>query len=195
MLRLTRHRRPIAAALALLALVVAVAAISASKKTDANALVTSDAPTRTRVSVPAGGKVGTPVGRFTATDVDGRAVRVPVSGKPGAVWFFAGWCGECLPEGQALRDVQQRLKERVNITAISPDPTDSVAAVKRFRSNVGDPPFPFIWNQTASLGSAYRAVALDTTIIYNAAGTIVYRDAAPTTTAALLAAFRAAGIS
>lgn len=190
-----RRSRSIASVAALLVLVAAVAIISAAKKNDASAVAQGSAPTAETVVVPDAGKLGTPIGRFTISDIDGAQVSVPADGRPGAVWFFAGWCGECIPEGRALAALQERFGGRVTITAISPDPTDSVDAIKRFRTNVGDPEFSFVWSRDAALGTAYRATALDTTIIYDAAGDVVFRDAGPSTTEDLLAAFARAGLT
>jgi thiol-disulfide isomerase/thioredoxin len=129
-----------------------------------------------------------------ATDIDGHSVSVPTTGKPGAVWFFAGWCGECLPVGRTLGQVQAQLGSRVSITGISPDPSDSESALRSFRQQDGSPRFPFIWNSTGSLGQQYAVTALDTTLVYDTRGTIVYRGVSPDL-ASLQAAFRRAGVT
>jgi len=78
-----------------------------------------------------------------AKDIDARTVRVG-RGKPGALFFFAGWCGSCLSEAKALDQVQRALGSRVTITAISPDPSDSPEAIRRFRQQVGNPRYSFV---------------------------------------------------
>lgn len=142
---------PAAAVLvALVVLVVAVAVVSATKHhsaaaAHARAIVTQD-------GVPGGhGTVGSRLGSFSITDVDGRSVRV-VAGKPGALFFFAGWCGECVPEAQALGRLQRQVGSRAQLVAVSPDPSDSVGALRAFRRQVGTPRFPFVWNSDGSLG-------------------------------------------
>ncbi len=173
-----------------LALVAAVAAVSAGKASER-----ADAP-RVSASEPArqgSGEIGGKVTAFTVKDIDGRSVRVRTD-KPGALFFFAGWCGSCIPEASALGDVQRELGSRVAITAISPDPSDSAAAIRRFRRQAGNPRLSFVWDSSGTLGTQFAVRALDTTIVYDAQGKVVFRDAAPTEVATLRAAFRRAGV-
>ncbi|MCA1703343.1 MAG: TlpA family protein disulfide reductase [Actinobacteria bacterium] len=125
----------------LVALVAAVAAVSAdkdSKRADAPELSSTE---------QGSGEVGGKVAAFTAKDIDARTVRVG-RGKPGALFFFAGWCGSCLSEAKALDQVQRALGSRVTITAISPDPSDSPEAIRRFRQQVGNPSYSFVSGRT-----------------------------------------------
>lgn len=175
---------------ALVALVAAVAAIS-SGRTPAP----SDAP-RVTANGPTGrgsGETGGNVAAFTAKDIDGRTVQVS-TGKPGALFFFAGWCGSCIPEAQALDRVQRELGSRVAITAIDLDPSDSVESIRRFQRQVGAPRYPYIWDSTGKLGTRFAVRALDTTIVYDATGKVVFRDSAPTDVQTLRAAFGKAGV-
>lgn len=172
---------------ALVALVVAVAVLSAGKQQ-----VRPDSVSK--VAGTGDGQVGSTVGQLTATDVDGNRVSVP-SGKPGALFFFAGWCGTCIPETVALGEVQRELGSRANVTAISSDPSDSVAAIREFRQRAGEPRYPFVWDSDSTIAVRLGVSALDTTIIYDAQGTVVFRDAGPTDRIQLLAALRDAGAS
>jgi thiol-disulfide isomerase/thioredoxin len=177
---------------ALIALVAAVAAISAGR--------TPDRPGDRQVLVDeaageaaGNGEPGSTVATFTAKDVDGRRVQVR-RGKPGALFFFAGWCGSCLAEASTLGRVQRELGGRVAITAISPDPSDSIEAIRRFRRNAGTPGYAFVWDSAGTLGTQFAVRALDTTIIYGADGKVVFRDAAVTDAQTLREAFRKAGV-
>ena len=177
----------------LFALVAAVAAISAGK--------TSTQPGGSSVAVDeqssstAAGKAepGSTVTTFTAEDIDGRPVQVR-AGKPGALFFFAGWCGSCIVEASALDRVERALGGRVDITAISPDPSDSIEAIRRFRRNSGDPRYAFVWDSAGTLGTRFGVRALDTTIVYDRDGKVVFRDAAVTDVKTLRDAFRKAGV-
>jgi thiol-disulfide isomerase/thioredoxin len=171
------------------ALVTAVAALSAGRAPEhANTLQVSVIDPTTQDS----GKVGGEVAAFTAKDVDGRAVRVSTS-KPGALFFFAAWCGSCVAEAAALDRVERELGSQVAITAISPDPSDSTNAIRRFRERVGTPRYAFVWDSTGKLGTQFHVRALDTTIVYDANGKVVFRDSAPTDLDTLRAAFLKAG--
>lgn len=172
------------------ALVAAVTAISAGKTSErANAPQLSASEPTGRGSGEARGEVAA----FTAKDVDGRTVRVR-TGTPGALFFFAGWCGSCIPEAKALDRVERTLGSRVAITAIDSDPSDSIESIRRFQQQVGTPRYSFVWDSSGKLGAQFAVLALDTTIIYDAKGKVVFRDAAPTDVETLRAAFRQAGV-
>lgn len=121
-------------------------------------------------------------------------MKVP-AGKPGALYFMAGWCGSCLPEAVALGKLERGLGDRISVLAVSPDPSDSVSAIRQLRAAAGNPRYPFAWDQQGTLARALDVRALDTTPVYDARGKVVYRDAAPTDLATLKAAFRKAGVS
>ncbi len=172
------------------ALVAAVAVISAGKDSKR-----ADAPQV--MAVEAGehgsGEAGGRVAAFTAQDIDGRTVRVR-KGKPGALFFFAGWCGSCVPEATALDRVQRELGARVAITAIDSDPSDAIESIRQFQQQVGSPRYPFVWDSSGDLGTQFAVRALDTTIVYDATRKVVFRDAAPTDEETLRAALRKAGV-
>lgn len=180
----------------LVALVASVAAISAGKRTGQagrpQVAVAQPADGQT-AGATGDGEQGSTVAPFSARDIDGRRVRVG-AGKPGALFFFAGWCGSCQVEARALGRVQDELGSRVAITAVSPDPSDSAKAIRRFRRNSGAPSYPFVWDSAGALGKQYAVRALDTTIVFDKTGRVVFRDAAVTDVDTLLAAFRKAGM-
>ncbi len=180
----------------LVALVASVAAISAGKATDQagrpQVSLTQPADGQS-LSETSDGEPGSTIAPFSARDVDGRRVQVG-AGKPGALFFFAGWCGSCQIEARALGRVQAELGSRVAITAVSPDPSDSLAAIRLFRRNSGGPSYPFVWDSAGALGRQYAVRALDTTIVFDKAGNVVFRDAAVTDVDTLRAAFRKAGV-
>jgi thiol-disulfide isomerase/thioredoxin len=185
------RRNTVLAVVAVLALVVAVAAISATKNPDDTGKGAQPA------AAVSGGSQGTRLGStitpLTVDDVAGRSVTI-AKGSPGALFFFAGWCGSCRAEASAWGTLKRELGTRLTITAISPDPTDSIAAINRFKGTIGDPDYPFVWNSTGSLGTRFAVRALDTTIIYDRNGRVVFRDAAPTDLKTLRAALQRAGV-
>ena len=186
-------RRRLSVGLAvLIALVAAVSALSAVKQRD-QANGSNVAVTGSAVAQGGAGEPGSTIAFFRAKDVDGRAVKVG-AGKPGALFFFAGWCGSCLVEAEALGAVQRQLGSRVAITAISPDPSDSREAIRRFRDNAGQVRYPFVWDSDGTLSRQYAVRALDTTVVYDKTGKVVFRDAAVSDVPTLMAAFRKAGV-
>ncbi len=177
----------------LIALVATVAAISAGRPSTqpGGAPVALAEPSSDTAAGK--GELGSTVAAFTAEDIDGRPVQVR-AGKPGALFFFAGWCGSCIVEASGLERIERALGTRVDITAISPDPSDSIEAIRRFRRNAGSPRYAFVWDSAGTLGSQFAVRALDTTIVYDRDGKVVFRDAAVTDVKTLRDAFRKAGV-
>jgi thiol-disulfide isomerase/thioredoxin len=145
-------------------------------------------------SVAGSGEVGERLATYSLTSIDGEPVKV-AAGKPGAVYFMAGWCGSCLPEAEALGRLERGLGDRISVLAVSPDPSDSVSAIRGLRAAAGNPSYPFAWDRQGTLARALDVGALDTTLVYDARGKVVDRDPAPTDLATLKAAFRKAGVS
>jgi hypothetical protein len=72
-------------------------------------------------------------------------------------------------------------------------PQHSVSTIRQLRTAAGDPRYPFAHDPQGSFARALDVTALDTTLVYDAYGEIVYRDAVPTDIDTLAAAFRDAG--
>lgn len=65
---------------------------------------------------------------FTATTITGEIVSSESylsSGKPTLVYFMASWCPTCAKNWPSLNTIYNEYNERVNIVAISIDPTDT----------------------------------------------------------------------
>ncbi len=140
------------------------------------------------------GQVGERLGGFSLVSIDGEQVNAPAD-TPGVVFFMAGWCGSCLPEAAALEQIRDRFGDRVSVLAVSSDPTDSEAALREFRVAAGDAGYSFAWDREGALARRLAVSALDTTLVYDAGGKVVFRDAGPTDAATLLAALRKAGLA
>ncbi len=140
------------------------------------------------------GQVGERLTRFSLASIDGAQVSAP-AGKPGVLFFMAGWCGSCLPEAEALDQVRDRFGDRLSLLAVSSDPTDSEAALRKFRVAAGDTGYPFAWDRDGALARRFAVTALDTTLVYDADGKVVFRDAGPTDQATLRSALEKAGLA
>lgn len=176
-------------------LIAAVAAVSAGQKSQraGGQPISLSPPASGDQTSGRQGEPGSRLAAFRTEDIDGRPVQLR-PGKPGALFFFAGWCGSCVVEASALDRVERDLGRRVDIAAISPDPSDSLEAIRRFRRNAGYPRYPFVWDSAGTLATQFAVRALDTTIVYDRDGTVVFRDAAVTDVKTLREAFRKAGI-
>jgi cytochrome c biogenesis protein CcmG/thiol:disulfide interchange protein DsbE len=137
-----------------------------------------------------GGKAPT----FSITTLSGSRFSFP-AGKPAAVFFVAADCGSCIPESQAWNRIVSEYGDRVAVLVVGSNPSDSPAALNRFmRYAVGEPRFEVALDPTGKLVDAFRVGSLDTTVVVDAAGTVVFRDAVPTPEAELRQALRAAGV-
>lgn len=84
--------------------------------------------------------------------------------------------------------------ERVAILAVDVDPTEPLPTLTDFAGQAGSR-YAYTRDSTASLTPALGVQAMDTTVVLDAAGHIVYRDAVPTDEATLRTALAQAGRS
>lgn len=100
--------------------------------------------------------------------------------------FIAGWCGSCLPEASAGGKVVRTFgDEGVRVLAIDADPNDTVGQLRAFMDAAGNPPIEWAMDRTSEVTRAYEVRALDTTVVIDRRGRIVYRDEQPTDYATL----------
>jgi cytochrome oxidase Cu insertion factor (SCO1/SenC/PrrC family) len=109
---------------------------------------------------------------FTLTGTDGRKVSIAdLAGKPAVINFWASYCPPCRAEMPLL---QRLVGQRSGMQLVLVDEGDSSQAARSFLSSVG-------LNQAAlldsdlSVGRAYGAIALPTTVFVRADGTIATR--------------------
>ena len=151
-----------------------------------------------QVSGPAGATVGRAAPTVAVRTLSGQTFRLP-AGRPAVVYFMAAWCESCQFEANALARLQKHTGDRVAILAVDVDPTDQPAATRAFFHAIGQPIGPpgyqVAQDQGGKLAAAFAVRALDTTVVVNPAGRVVWRDAVPTDTATLQAALRTAGLA
>ncbi len=118
-----------------------------------------------------------PAPDFDVTTLEGETFSLSGErGRPVLLFFMAGWCTTCIPEAQALGAIQEDLGGQVRILAVSVDPADTPGQIRAFAEAAGSPGYPFAHDRTGRVARAYEVLALDTTVIIDGAGLIVYRD-------------------
>ena len=151
--------------------------------------------TSTLVSVhgPTATGIGSTAPTFTAPTVSGAAFVYPTQ-KPTLLYFMAGWCGTCVPEAQALARLQPSVGNRAALVAVDADPSDSWSSLRSFARSVGSPGYSFA-KDNGQVDAAFGVNSLDTTIVLDASGRVVYRNIGGLDDAGLRAALAKAGVS
>lgn len=122
-----------------------------------------------------------PAPPFSIRTLSARTFSVGPGRGPVVLSFVAGWCSSCLPEAKALgRLVGTYGRQGVRALAVDADPNDSVGQLREFIRAAGNPPIEFAIDRTSRVTLAYRVRALDTTVIVDRRGRVVYRDEYPT---------------
>lgn len=150
-------------------------------------------------SVISSGVVGTNIGDtapdFTVPTLDGSTFTLSEQrGKPAIVLFMAYWCGTCLPEAQALAQLQQEYGEKVSIVALDVDPSSTPEALAQFKNAAGDGAFTWAFDTDQQVATSYQVRSLDATYILDGTGVILYRDEYPTPYESLKEALVQAGL-
>jgi peroxiredoxin len=188
----SRRRWVLIAAVAA-ALLAATTWISLRGDAGSASQVAPASPDCIELSAQGGRDVGDPAPEFTAPTTNGQDFSLPAD-KPAVLFFMAGWCVTCYPEAAALARIEQEYGDDVAILAVSPDPSDNVEALRRFADQV-DARYGFVHDKDGALTAALGVQALDTTVVVNADGTIVYRDGVPTSEPILREALAKAGLT
>lgn len=115
-------------------------------------------------------------------------------GKPTMVFFMAYWCGTCIPESRALAQLKQEYGDRLSIVAVDVDPSSTPENLTRFKKVAGNGSYTWAFDQEQKLTRLFEVRALDTTLIINSEGQIVYRDNRASSYKTLKAGLKKAGL-
>lgn len=175
--------------------VVAIARTS-SRSAEPTASVAPLRPAGTYTG-PGAASAGVGVGQvappFTVKTLSGSTFSQP-AGKPAIILWMAGWCSSCIAPAQALDRIERAYGERVAVLAVSADPTDSAQALRGFMEVVGDPRYGFALDPDSSIVTAYGIQSLDTVLVTDAQGKVMFRGLSPRESD-LRSALAAAGLS
>lgn len=150
-------------------------------------------------SVPLSNVTGTQLGEiapdFTIPTLEGNTYTLSDQyGKPTVIYFMAYWCGTCIPEAQALARLQQEQGENINIVVIDVDPSSTPEALANFKQAANDGDYTWAFDDGQRVTNSYQVQALDTTLVLDTEGHVIYRDAYPTTYNILKDALEDAGL-
>lgn len=110
--------------------------------------------------------------------LSGTTVSFPQAGTASAVYFFATTCSTCLPQ---LRDLAASAAKHPEVmyVPVSVYPDDNAEKVRWFLSAAGDDGRAAALDPQARLAVALQATTLGTLIIFDRAGSAVYRGVEP----------------
>ncbi|MCI0550207.1 MAG: TlpA family protein disulfide reductase [Anaerolineae bacterium] len=129
-----------------------------------------------------GVQVGDLAPDFTVPTLDGGEFRLSEQrGKPTIIFFMAYWCVRCIPEAQALSQLHQEHQGQLNIIVIDVDPSSTPELVEQFKRAANGDALTWAFDPDFGVASSYQVNALDTTLILDTTGVIVYRDNVPST--------------
>lgn len=113
---------------------------------------------------------------FSFQTIDGQSVSLSsLKGQPVLFAFvLTVGCVPCALEAQEVREAQKEIPFKVIQLAV--DSNETIDDLKRFRINYGNLDWLIGYDQETRIAKLYNVRAIDTTIIVDATGKIVYRD-------------------
>ena len=124
---------------------------------------------------PATGSAGgNTVDRIEVTSVDGKALTVP-STRPTVLFFMASWCYTCVPQAEAMKELEQEYAGKADFVAVDVTPENTQTEVDQFRELAGNPGYPFVVDRTGELTQKYAVTSLDSTVVVAPDGDILGR--------------------
>lgn len=101
-------------------------------------------------------------------------------GKPVALYFVAWWCFTCIPEAQAWGNIYREAGDKVEILIIDVWPDSDEEKLSQFKEVAQGGDHLWAIDKDFAAVNALGVRSLDTTIIIDAEGKIVYKDGVPT---------------
>lgn len=110
--------------------------------------------------------------------VSGSTFSLP-AGKPTVLFFMTGECASCIEGARALDTIERQYGDRLAVLAVDRDPGATTAAVRAFAQAAGNPRYSFARDPDGRMVGAFAVRALDTVVITDAGGAVVYRAVSP----------------
>jgi len=128
---------------------------------------------------PAAVVVGRPAPDFTASDMNGRTIRLAdYRGKVVILNIWATWCPPCVDEMPSLEKLYRELKDQnFALLAVSID-SDGIAAVAPFMTRHGLT-FPALIDSQAAIQTSYEITGVPETFIIDKKGILVRKVIGP----------------
>jgi len=155
--------------------IIVVAAMLVSKKSQSSISKSSYNLEPLEPIAEPGIAVGQIAPDFSFVTLEGKRVRLSdLRGEPALIAFFASWCTPCLIEAENVREAQTQVSFKV--IQVGVDPREPLEDIWGFKVNVANPDWFITRDSTQAIAELYNVRALDTTLLIDANGKILYRD-------------------
>ncbi len=133
------------------------------------------------VTPPAQRDPAPPIDLQTASFADGSPFHLDKErGHLVVIFFMAYWCPTCVPEAQALAEIQREYGDRgVRILSLDVDQASNEQLLAQFRDRAGG---QYLWgiDRGFRVARALGVQMLDSTVVIDREGRVAYRDGSPT---------------
>lgn len=124
-----------------------------------------------------------PAPSFSLSTLDGdRLSAGSLEGSTVVLYFMAASCPSCVPEARALGRIHEEYADRgVRILAVDVETFSTEDELRRFARETGDSGHDWALDRRGELALAFDAFSLETTVVIDPSGKIVFRDDSTTT--------------
>lgn len=182
-----RNRSRVFRAAALIAGLATVLVLATAAVHNSSGKASQAAPARDAQTASGGGPAS-----LSVKTISGSTFSLP-AGKPTVLFFMTGECTSCIEGARALDTIERQYGDRLAVLAVDMDPGATTAAVRAFAEAAGSPHYSFARDPDGRMVGAFGVRALDTVVIIDADGAVVYRGVSPDQ-ASLRAALGKAGL-
>jgi peroxiredoxin len=135
-----------------------------------------NAPTHGTADVT-GPQVGEIAPDFTVPTLEGDVFQLSEQrDRPTIIFFMAYWCPTCIPEARALAQLKEEYGDTLRIIALDIDPSSTPEALANFKHVSANGAFTWAFDAGQEVTRRYQVRSLDTTVIVDETGRVVYRD-------------------
>lgn len=142
----------------------------------ANQQASNSSSTQKAEQVATGVQVGQLAPDFDFTTIDNQTIKFSsLLGKPTIISFIlVTGCTPCAIEAKNIKSVQD--KTPLQVIQVALDPNDPVRSLQNFKDFLGAPDWLIGYDTNETFSKLYKVKNIDTTVMVNARGKIIYRD-------------------
>jgi len=114
---------------------------------------------------------------FTVPTLDGDTFNLySHRGKPLVLFAMASWCATCIEEARELGKLVEKYGDQIVVIALDVDRSTTWQDLQKFKEIVGNPNYIWAFDKDSTVVKDYGIKALETTLIFNQDGEVVFSD-------------------